>query len=398
MLREDRLESLQTFWIFLSCLHEHIQRLAFSNMGKEPKYNLVRGLLERDREYASHSSQMMESTMTNQSSIVAFEKLIGQSQEFLEDDDNFKFLRVDNPKIGCENLELYKDANHGLVDTEKATITPLHKVHFANKSFSSGSCLTCTRDINKHDVQNEITVLKYNNLSRPKCVFYPAENRNKMEVNIALTAMENEGIVYLTNVEVVSTSEIKMKMKNNMKRRGISEEMFSKMFNRWRIDDRLRDSWIKISGLDQTFRENTGVFATMERRGYSPLIQPKNNKRLMGIPKIIHILSVVLSVVCSGWNPLRLCDLSNVMHRSNFDQNLMERIRTSVPISADATKYYWPLKKIALSPITLEHLLSNAQTIKFVNPSIRINQFVEDSDMEHTAAKLYLDKIALWRC
>lgn len=398
MLRVDRLESLETFWIFLSCLHEHIQRRAFSSMESEPKYNLVRGLFERDREYFSQSSQMMDSTIINQSSIIAFEKLISQSQEFLEDDNNFKFLEVDNQKIGCENLELYKDANQEQVDIDQVTITPLHKIHFANKSFSSGSCLTCTRDINKHDVRNDITVLKSNNLFRPKCVFYPAENRNWLEVNIALTAMETEGIVYFTKVEVVSTSEIKMKIKNDMKRRGISEEMFSKMFNSWRIDDRLRNSWIQISGLERTQRENTGVFATMDKRGYSALIQPKNSKKLRGMPKLIHILTEVLSVVCSGWNPLRLSDLSNVMHRTNFDKSLMERIRTSVPITAEATKDYWPLKKIALSPSTLEHLLSNAQTIKFVHPSIRINQFVEDSDMENAAAKLYLDKIALWRC
>lgn len=367
-------------------------------MENQSKYNLIRSLIERDIEHVHSSNQLMNSTKKSELKFVEFEKLISKSQGFLEDDNNIRFLDVRNPKIGCQNFEIYKDQSGNAIDLDKRIVTPVNKIDFASKSFSSGSCLTCVRDLNKNDVHHEIRVLKSKNLIRPKCVFYPTENRQRLEVNIVLNASVTGSVVYVRDIEVTSSLDIKTKIINDMKLRNINDEMLTDFFKSWRVNERLRDTWIQINGLGRTTRENAGVFATMEKRGFSSLIQTNSSKDLKGMPKLIHILSEVLFAVCSGWNPLRLSDLSDVMSRSIYDLNLLEKIRSSLPVTEDASKDYWPLKKIALSPSTMEHLLSNAQTIKYVNPSIRINQFVEDSDLDNKSAKLYLDKIALWRC
>lgn len=398
MLRVDRINSLRTFWMFLSCLHEHIQRRRLIWMDNQSKYDLIQSLIERDKEHFYSSNRLMNSTRKSNFEFEEFEKLISKSQGFLEEDNNLKFLDAGNPKIGCQNLEIYKDQWGNVIDLNKTIVTPLNKVDFAKKSFSSGSCLTCVRDLNKNDVHHEIRVLKSINLIRPKCVFYPTENRQRLEVNIVLNASVAGSVVYVQDVEVTTSFEIKNKIINDMKLRGVKDEMLSIFFRSWRVNERLRDSWIQINGLGRATRENAGVFATMEKRGFSSLIQTNSSKDLKGMPKLIHILSEVLLIVCSGWNPLRLSNLSDVMSRGDYDLNLLEKIRSSFPVTEDASKDYWPLKKIALSPSTLEHLLSNAQTIKYVNQSIRINQFVEDSDLDNKSAKLYLDKIALWRC
>jgi len=398
MFRVDRINSLRTLWMFLSCLHEHIQRRHLIWMENQSKYNLIRSLIERDIEHVHSSNQLMNSTKKSELKFVEFEKLISKSQGFLEDDNNIRFLDVRNPKIGCQNFEIYKDQSGNAIDLDKRIVTPVNKIDFASKSFSSGSCLTCVRDLNKNDVHHEIRVLKSKNLIRPKCVFYPTENRQRLEVNIVLNASVTGSVVYVRDIEVTSSLDIKTKIINDMKLRNINDEMLTDFFKSWRVNERLRDTWIQINGLGRTTRENAGVFATMEKRGFSSLIQTNSSKDLKGMPKLIHILSEVLFAVCSGWNPLRLSDLSDVMSRSIYDLNLLEKIRSSLPVTEDASKDYWPLKKIALSPSTMEHLLSNAQTIKYVNPSIRINQFVEDSDLDNKSAKLYLDKIALWRC
>jgi len=396
MPKIERVSSLQTFWTFLLCLHENIQMAAYSSMERETRLVLVESFVDRDRDSILVRDKLgLDSGNTKG---VSFEEIISSSQGFLEEDKNLKFLDVENQRIGCRNLELYKNSEQEVMDFNEKIITPLHKIKFAKQNFTNGSCLTCTRDTNKFQIHNEITVLKSKNIAQPKCIFYAPENRNKQEINVFLTARYSRGIVYVSEVEVVSTSNIEAKIKMDMIARGISGDQISQFIKSWNVDHSLRDSWIQINGLNRTNRENSGVFALMEKRGYSSLIENRNQTNLRGMPKLLHILSEVLGVVCSGWNPLRISSVSNVLRRNVNDGDSLDMVRTKVPMDAEASSEYWPLRKISLSPSTMEHLLSNAQSVQTINPSVRVNQFAEDSDMDNQSARLYLDRIGLWRC
>ena len=165
----------------------------------------------------------------------------------------------------------------------------------------------------------------------------------------------------------------------------------------WSIDADLPSSKIIISGMRITQRENVGAFTSMKRKGFEPLFEPESVTTYMGLPKIIHILQEILSVVCSSWNPLRFSNVSDLFAKPKKILGKYE-LEEKIPLDCQVSRYYWPVIKVSLHPSTLKNLISSSQAANMIKPSLTINQFSEDTDVALGSAELYLDKITFWTC
>ena len=182
-----------------------------------------------------------------------------------------------------------------------------------------------------------------------------------------------------------------------MKNKGLEKQIIENMNIQWTKVSNLNDSRINVKGLDVAIRQNYGAFSIMTKKGYDPLIRYDKNSTLKGYPMIIIILERLLHASCTGWNPLRFEKVQDVLNRKNTNtDDYQEKIEKTN--DADVHQGYWPMNKISMSSKTLEQFINSAQSTSVLPLSIRVNQFIEDNEIDNGSACFYLDEIILWRC
>jgi hypothetical protein len=381
----------------LISIHEVVQRDIFLDLEDDVRDKLIRSFINNDSYAASINTafEKNDNALFNRASPI--QNLLQKSQKFLENDRNYRLLSVESPTIFCQNTESYKDENEFNVDLTDTIITPQHKVEFAKRNYSRGSCLTCVRDLNKTDNYYGVYVLKSQNVGKPKCIFYPPENRQKFSIHVTISVRVIDRDIFLSNILIQSTFDIESRVIRSMKSKGIEEQIIQSMNIQWSVVSDLNDSRINVKGLDVATRQNYGAFSVMTKKGYDPLIRYDQNSTLKGYPMIISILERLLHASCTGWNPLRFEKVQDILNRKNTKSyDYQERIEKTN--DADTYNEYWPMSKICMSSITLEQFINSAQSTSVLPLSIRVNQFVEDNEIDNGIACFYLDEIILWRC
>lgn len=378
-------------------IHEVTQRNIFYDLEDDFKDRLIRSFINNDRYAALRNTAFEKNGNAVANRAIPVQNLLHKSQKFLENDRNYRLLSVENSSIFCQNTESYKDENDFNVDLRDTIITPQHKLEFAKRNYSRGSCLTCVRDLNKTDNYYGVNVLKSQNVRKPKCIFYPPENRQKFSTHITISVRVIDRDIFLSNILIQSTDDIESRVIRSMKNKGLEKQIIENMNIQWTKVSNLNDSRINVKGLDVAIRQNYGAFSIMTKKGYDPLIRYDKNSTLKGYPMIIIILERLLHASCTGWNPLRFEKVQDVLNRKNTNtDDYQEKIEKTN--DADVHQGYWPMNKISMSSKTLEQFINSAQSTSVLPLSIRVNQFIEDNEIDNGSACFYLDEIILWRC
>ena len=382
--------SLDELRQLITSIHETLQSELYQMLDEDLKYTIVSSFIQGE---IGHDSEL------GSKKDILIRKLVKESQSFLVEDKNLRLLDVINPLIGCDNTEIYKNEEGNLLSTDDEDLVTLRqKIAFSKSSFQKGSCITCSKDLNIADDYNRISVLKAKYVKKPGCVFYPERVGRTPEIQIHFRIRMIDEDVFISDLSLKSSFPMKQQVINRLKKIYSGDSRIIKLTEgSWSVDADLPSSKIIISGMRTTQRENVGAFTSMRRKGFEPLLEPENITTYMGLPKIIHILQEILSVVCSSWNPLRFSKVSDLFAKPQKSLDKYE-LEEKIPQDCQVTRYYWPVIKVSLHPSTLKNLISSSQAASIIKPSLTVNQFSEDTDVAIDSAELYLDKITFWTC
>jgi|SaaInlStandDraft_1057018.scaffolds.fasta_scaffold30323_1 hypothetical protein len=391
--------SLDELRQLISSVHETLQFESYQMLDEDLKYRIVSSFIQGKFDPFLYENKLPLDSELRLKKDSLIKKLVKESQSFLVEDKNLRLLDVTNTLIGCENTDIYKNKDGNVINIDDDDLVTLsQKIAFSKSSFQRGSCITCTKDLNISDDYNRISVLKSKYAKKPGCVFYPERVGRTPEIQIHFRIRMINEDVFISDLSLKSSFPMKQQVINRLKKIFPSDSKLIKLTEvSWSIDADLPSSKIIISGMRITQRENVGAFTSMKRKGFEPLFEPESVTTYMGLPKIIHILQEILSVVCSSWNPLRFSNVSDLFAKPKKILGKYE-LEEKIPLDCQVSRYYWPVIKVSLHPSTLKNLISSSQAANMIKPSLTINQFSEDTDVALGSAELYLDKITFWTC